>query len=187
MQAQTDKWARVIEAIRQHSPLWATRLDQAAKRRSLDADRASPPDNSSLFKELLKRLLDQYQFEVQPAPAKDLTQTIQEFMVTNLHRGLTLKELAKFLGYSEKYCSDLFQSLMGEAFSHCVKRLRIEKAAQLLLGTNASQAEIAEALGFSDQFAFSHFFKREVGCSPRTFRLRSGSRKSSRNDRQGSE
>ncbi|TAJ09558.1 MAG: AraC family transcriptional regulator [Nitrospirae bacterium] len=177
VQAPSDTRIQVIAAIRRHSPLWATRLDQAATKQRPIADEGRAAEHGNLFEEL-KRLLTQ--LEAQPAPAQDLTRTIRGFMETNLHRGLTLKELAKFLGYSEKYCSDLFQSLMDEPFSQCVKRLRIERAAQLLLDTKTPQAAIAEALGFSDQFAFSHFFKREVGCSPRTFRIRSGNRPSAR-------
>jgi hypothetical protein len=31
-------------------------------------------------------------------------------------------------------------------------------------------ADIAEQLGFQDQYAFSHFFKKAMGLSPKTFR-----------------
>ncbi len=91
-------------------------------------------------------------------------------MLTNLHRGLTLKDLAKFLGYSEKYCSELFQIHLGEPFSLYLKRLRLEEAKHLLGIGQLPLAQVAQRLGFSDQFAFSHFFKRALGYSPKQFR-----------------
>jgi AraC-like DNA-binding protein len=111
-------------------------------------------------------------------PARDstpgqngLSGEIAQFISRNLHKGLTLKLLAQFLGYSEKYCSDLFHSTMGESFSHYLKRHRTDAAATLLTTTDKSIADIASALGFSDQFAFSHFFKRATGRSPSEFRV----------------
>jgi two-component system response regulator YesN len=61
---------------------------------------------------------------------------------------------------------------MGEPFSGCLKRLRIERAMQLLRGPDVPQGRIAAQLGFSDQFAFSHFFKKVTGYSPTEFRKR---------------
>lgn len=108
--------------------------------------------------------------------AEGLSKQITVFISGNLHKGLTLKLLAKFLGYSEKYCSDFFQSTMGESFSGYLKRRRTDTAASLLTTTDKSVAEIAAALGFSDQFSFSHFFKWSTGRSPRDFRLDRGQR-----------
>ncbi|MGB5043028.1 MAG: AraC family transcriptional regulator, partial [Nitrospira sp.] len=97
---------------------------------------------------------------------------ITRFINENLHRGLTLKVLANFLGYSEKYCSDLFYRIMGESFSGYMRRHRVERAQSLLTTTAQTLAEVATAVGFSDQFAFSHFFKRATGHSPREIRSR---------------
>ncbi|MDN5940518.1 MAG: AraC family transcriptional regulator [Nitrospira sp.] len=103
-----------------------------------------------------------------------LSKQITEFISSNLHKGLTLKLLAQFLGYSEKYCSNLFHSTMGESFSGYLKRRRIDTASLLLTTTDKSVADIAAALGFSDQFSFSHFFKRSTGRSPSEFRADRG-------------
>lgn len=104
---------------------------------------------------------------------ESLRNRIRQFMAANLHRRPTLKDMAVFLGYSEKYCSDFFKVRMGEPFSQYGKRLRLEKAQCLLAEGQTTLAEIADGLGFSDQFAFSHFFKRAIGCAPNQFRLRS--------------
>lgn len=161
--------SQLIERIRRLSPGWADRLIGATTQQDLQElvsgflqdlplidERVSPPDPT----------------EPPPSPSPDRAQAIHRFLTANLHCGLSLKDLAKFLGYSEKYCSDLFQSIMGEPFSLSVKRLRIERATQWLRHTDSSQAKIAAHLGFSDQFAFSHFFKKAVGCSPTEFRNR---------------
>lgn len=106
-----------------------------------------------------------------PAPSTiTLPDQIHEFMVAHLHQGLTLKELSEFLGYSEKYCSDFFILHMGEPFSVYLKGLRLQTAKLLLKDSEQNLTEIAQAIGFQDQFSFSHFFKKATGISPRQFR-----------------
>jgi len=83
---------------------------------------------------------------------------------------LTLKELSTLLGYSEKYTSEIFRKYMGLSFSEYLKQLHLAKATTLLKDQNLTIAQIAESVGFSDAFAFSHFFKRAIGCSPSEFR-----------------
>ncbi len=106
-----------------------------------------------------------------------LSDQLHEFVVAHLHQGLTLKDLSEHFGYSEKYCSEIFILHMGEPFTIYVKRVRLQTANRLLHNPQKTIASIAEALGFQDQFSFSHFFKKETGLSPRCFRgaLHSGS------------
>ncbi|MBA5872952.1 MAG: helix-turn-helix domain-containing protein [Nitrospira sp. CR1.2] len=95
---------------------------------------------------------------------------LHTFLSGRLRERITLKELSRFLGYSEKYASDVFQRYMGRPFSHHLKQLRLDKATSMLLEDGHTIAGIAESVGFSDAFAFSHFFKRAIGCSPTEFR-----------------
>ena len=155
-----DRLRTLVTELRRHAPEWADRLSQAtSEQQVLDIIAA-------LFN--LKYALKS------PRGTKlhvDLSTRIKLFVRMNLHKGMTLKLLGQFLGYSEKYCSELFQATMGESFSEHVKRCRLETAMTLLTSTDRGVAEIAEATGFCDQFAFSHFFKRMTGRSPRDFRI----------------
>ena len=92
------------------------------------------------------------------------------FLSSRVSEGVTLKELSCFLGYSEKYTSDFFQRYMGHPFSEHLRQLRLDKATSMLLEERHTIAKIAECVGFSDAFAFSHFFKRSLGCSPTEYR-----------------
>lgn len=147
--------------LRRYAPQWADQLAQVKSEREL------LEVVSALFNvtHALKP-----EVENDSAPQPSLSARIHEFMTANLHKGVTLKLLSQFLGYSEKYCSDLFQSTMGESFSAHLKRRRLETASVLLQTTEKGVAEIATAIGFCDQFAFSHFFKRATGQSPIQFR-----------------
>lgn len=155
-----DRLRDLTSGLRRHAPIWADRLS-----------------NARTDQEVLDIVTKLFDLSVALTPSrgssagrKDLAAEISRFIHHNLHKGLTLKLLATFLGYSEKYCSEIFRSVMGEPFSRYLKRRRIEVAAALLRTTDKPLSEIALALGFSDQFAFSHFFKRSTGRSPRDAR-----------------
>lgn len=151
---------QLVEEFRRYSTNWAKRITAANPSIEL----------KSVVLDVFNSLIGQLDGYGYATPG--LAQHIQLFLTANLHKGLTLKDLATFLGYSEKYCSELFQTHMGEPFSAYVKRLRLEKAVRLLGDCNITLEKVAELLGFRDQFAFSHFFKKAVGYSPREFRKR---------------
>lgn len=156
-----DRLHSFSSELRVQSPQWADRLEQVRTEQDL----------GDLICDLFN-LSHAINPETQPPPIPHTQPSrIAAFVNENLHRGVTLKVLANFLGYSEKYCSDLFCRIMGEPFSKYLRRQRVERARALLITTRQTLTEIASALGFSDQFAFSHFFKRATGQSPMAIRL----------------
>lgn len=156
-----DRLGALASELRGQSPMWADRLEQVRTEQELrelvcdlfNLSHTLPPHQRALR-------------APQTLPAR-----ITAFISENLHRGMSLKVLANFLGYSEKYCSDLFVRIMGEPFSSYLRRYRIERGSTLLRTSGHTLAEIAASLGFSDQFAFSHFFKRATGHSPLKLRM----------------
>jgi transcriptional regulator GlxA family with amidase domain len=63
---------------------------------------------------------------------------------------------------------------MGENLSAYLNRLRVEKAAAMLIETDLSLGEISGSCGFEDQSWFSKIFKYYAGISPGKFRERGG-------------
>ncbi|MHC4915776.1 MAG: helix-turn-helix transcriptional regulator [Planctomycetota bacterium] len=60
----------------------------------------------------------------------------------------------------------------GTSPMNVVKRLRMNRAEELLLNTDAPLKHVAAAVGYETPFSFSKAFKRHAGCSPRGFRDR---------------
>ncbi|UKI33900.1 MAG: helix-turn-helix transcriptional regulator [Lentisphaeria bacterium] len=63
-----------------------------------------------------------------------------------------------------------FKQATGMAPLEYIRRKRLREAELLLLDGDAGIGEIAEKLRFSDQFHFSHLFKKVYGMSPLSFR-----------------
>jgi len=148
----------LIQEFHQYTKNWANRLKQVSSKNCAD------PLPDQVVQKLFTLI------DVSSKNPDTVQYRIQLFVSSHLHLGLSLKDLSDFLGYSEKYCSEFFRQQMGESFSPYLKRIRLRKAEVLLHNSLIGMAEIAESLGFRDQFAFSHFFKKSMGVSPREFR-----------------
>ena len=59
---------------------------------------------------------------------------------------------------------------MGCSPQEYLVRLRIDKAKSLLERTDLSINDVANAVGYTDQMAFSKIFKQNCGLSPRSYR-----------------
>jgi len=98
----------------------------------------------------------------------------ERYIQENFSRKLSLEEIAGISGFSAPYFSTIFKKETGENLSTYLSRLRVEKAAAMLLGTNLPLNTIANTCGFEDQSWFSKIFKAHTGMSPRRYRKRGG-------------
>ena len=89
------------------------------------------------------------------------------YLHDNIGRAVTLEELAQFTRMSRFHLARLFNTAFGESPVAYHRRLRLERGAELLRDTDAPLSVIAERVGYADQTAFSHAFRRHFGHSPR--------------------
>jgi AraC-like DNA-binding protein/ligand-binding sensor protein len=101
----------------------------------------------------------------------------ERYIWENYTRKISLREIARASGLSAPYFSTVFKEEMGENLSNYLNRLRVEKAASMLIETDLSLGEISGSCGFEDQSWFSKIFKYYTGISPGKFREKGGAPK----------
>jgi AraC-like DNA-binding protein len=82
----------------------------------------------------------------------------------------TAEMLAAQVGMSRSVFADRFRALIGEPPMHYLTLWRMHVAAQQLREGPASVAQVAFAVGYDSEAAFSRAFKRQFGTSPGVWR-----------------
>ncbi len=83
---------------------------------------------------------------------------------------LSARELAEVCRMSESNLNRLVRELYGETTSGLIRQTRIRNAQNLLLSASNRVSEIANAVGYSDVYSFSHAFRAVTGKSPSEWR-----------------
>lgn len=95
---------------------------------------------------------------------------IIQHVYNNFADNITLKDVARELGYEYHYLSGLFNKYFSVGFSEFVNRCRFEKACELLKNENKSISEIAMESGFGCLRSFNRIFKTFSGVTPKEYK-----------------
>jgi AraC family transcriptional regulator len=94
---------------------------------------------------------------------------VTQYLLENLSERLELETQAAIAGLSKSHYCRAFKTCLGISPHQWLLNARIEKAKQYLLQNELPLAEIALAVGFTDQAHFTHTFSRLEGASPRSW------------------
>ena len=104
-----------------------------------------------------------------PSWVKDLKEIIQDQIDTQF--AFDLKKISSELDLNPSYLSREFSKYFEDLnFGDYVRKLRIEKAINLIANSSYSLTEIAYMTGFSDQSHFTRIFKLHTGKNPSSYR-----------------
>ena len=119
------------------------------------------------------RMVKEYCRYVQQYSLRQYSPLIQKVInEINLHLDapLSLKTLAAQCYISPSYLSNVFKQETGQTLTDYISRRRMERAARLLLTTNARVAVVAEEVGILDVNYFTKMFKNATGQTPTAYR-----------------
>jgi AraC family transcriptional regulator len=91
-------------------------------------------------------------------------------MQAQLHRELSLKEIAAASFLSPFHFARLFKKLTGASPHAYLATLRTKQAQILLAESDLSITEISSRVGYSNSSHFTQAFRQMTGLTPRAFR-----------------
>ena len=90
-----------------------------------------------------------------------------EYINKNYNKDINLTIIANEVSLNYTYFCELFKIYTGETFVNYLKKLRVEKAIELLLNNpNHKIYEIANMVGYKDAKQFTKTFRKITGISP---------------------
>jgi len=159
----------------------AARFDSLVDLLRVEVDRQPGPESAELRRNLLSAALlwaqrwREAQLEGGGATSTDvqLHRNFQETLERDFTKSHEARHYASELGVTTGTLSRTLTRLTGSTTKQLILERVMLEAARLLRFSDLSVKEIAARLGYSDQFAFSHAFKRQRGEAPLDFRNRS--------------
>lgn len=123
-------------------------------------------ETQGLLKMLFSKFIKDDEFVIGDS---DLNSVIV-YISKNLHKELTVNELAIYSNLSKDYFSKKFNEKFKMRPSSYIELKRIERAQLLLLTTKYSLQEIGHKVGLDNATYFSRVFKKVSGMTPTNFR-----------------
>lgn len=100
----------------------------------------------------------------------DVVASALDYIFANLDSEPRLSVAAGIAKMSESAFSRYFKNASGQTFSGMVKRLRLTQACRLLEHTDATVAQIAQSVGYSNLSNFNRRFRDEYEMTPSEYR-----------------
>lgn len=94
---------------------------------------------------------------------------IIKYIERNVHKPITVSEIAKEVGYSPYYLSHFFKENMGITLQNYILDKRIEFAKEQMALGRFTVTEISNRLGYLNLQSFSRSFKQKTGQTPTEF------------------
>lgn len=175
-------WFRLVQAgkvrvfsrelVASHRPL------SAILRLIADEVELSKSPNESLLELLFRSLLVYVARASQPVPRPQWGRPLRDprieralaLLDRDLSKLWTVEQLARAVGLSRPVFAREFVRMLQLSPMRYLARRRLDVAAELLLQTDATLADVAARVGYQSEFAFGRAFKRQHGVAPGTFR-----------------
>lgn len=97
----------------------------------------------------------------------EFADSIERYMQEHLAENLSLQNVSRKFGISQTYLGKLVRKYKDESFGHYLTGIRMKKATELMQDCPQLYIkDIAQMVGYNDQFYFSRIFRSYMGVCP---------------------
>jgi YesN/AraC family two-component response regulator len=100
----------------------------------------------------------------------NLVKAVFQFIATHYRQPISLCDVAKAVGYSPAYLTDLVRRETGQTVNQWIIKHRLIQASSLLRETNQPVSQIAETVGYQHINYFFRQFRHHYGKTPQVWR-----------------
>jgi two-component system, response regulator YesN len=101
---------------------------------------------------------------------KQTVTTVMNFLNDNYYKDISLDDVSSRVSYTPTYINKILKSSFQKTFYDILTDIRIEKAKELLINSDAQIYQIAELVGYVNVQSFIRMFKKIVAMTPGKYR-----------------
>jgi len=142
-------------------------LFEALDRSARDANTVN--ELAAVYRRAISDLVDAAEKPVAASQDRSLRRALA-FIQGHVSEPLSLAEVSRVAGFAPRHFSRLFKQRERMTFEHYVRQLRVERAKDLLAGTDLSVERVGQLSGFALRPYFQRVFKQLARMTPIEFR-----------------
>ena len=102
--------------------------------------------------------------------AETYVSNAKNYIRSNVHKRITVSEIAHFLNIDRSHLARIFKSICGISTQQFIISLKMETASQSLKKSSMTIKEVAGSVGYDNQMEFSKLFKKHFNMTPTQWR-----------------
>lgn len=135
------------------------------------SDHNSPAKKALIMELILKINAELYHQKYRECKAEEtMSDIVFSYMRKNLHKNITLTDLANLVHLEKSYFTRQFRNEIGKTPIEALIELRLEHATELVSNTNTKICDIAELCGYKTTSFFISEYKKKFGMTPELHR-----------------
>lgn len=103
-------------------------------------------------------------------PMTEIVGKVESYMISNYTKQITINNIADMVNVNPCHLSKTFKLIKGISPMDYLTHLRIDKSKELITNSNLMLKDIAEIVGYTNQYYFSRIFKTVTGQSPSEYK-----------------
>ncbi len=120
---------------------------------------------------MLERIMDAIR-KHRSFPNTVLLNTAMAYVEDHLSEEVSRDQAAAIACLSPSHFSRVVKETYGKSFTDVLRKMRVDRARELLTASEKTLGEICAECGFNDQSYFTKVFQKQTGCPPGEFRQR---------------